>query len=66
MEMQNVKSTSFSDFVKQMNELFGDPVNDGGSPNYPAGDFAASDTPATNTTITMNKKNRNRYVRPRR
>ena len=50
-----------------MNELFGDPVNDGGSPNYPAGDFAASDKPATNTTITMNKKkNRNQYVRPRR
>ena len=47
-----------------MNELFGDPVT--GSPNYPAGDFAASDKPATNTTITMNKKNRNRYVRPRR
>ena len=49
-----------------MNELFGDPVNDGGSPNYPAGDFAASDKPAINTTITMNKKNRNRYVRIRK
>jgi hypothetical protein len=66
MEMLNMKPTSFSEFVKQMNELFGDPVNDGGSPNYPAGDFAASDKPAINTTITMNKKNRNRYVRIRK
>jgi hypothetical protein len=52
-----------------MNELFGDPVNDGGSPTYPAGDFAtSSETPST-TNITMvkkNKKNRNRYVRSRR
>ena len=62
-----MKPTSFSEFVKQMNELFGDPVNDGGSPNYPSGDFDTSDKPATNTIINMNKKkNRNRYVNSRR
>jgi hypothetical protein len=62
-----MKHTSFSEFVRQLNELFNEPINQGGSPNYPAGDLAtSSETPST-TNITINKKSRrNGYVRSRR
>jgi hypothetical protein len=66
MEMQNLKVTPFSEFVKQMNELFGDPTNMGGSPNYPAGDFATSDQTPAGANIQMIRKNKKRYVPARK
>ena len=61
MEMWIV-STSFSEFVQKLNELFNEPVNQGGSPSYPAGDFAVSDEVPNQAQITMTKKNRKKDV----
>lgn len=49
-----------------MNELFGDPVNQGGSPNYPAGDFATSSDTPSGAQLNMTKKYRKKDVSSRK
>lgn len=65
MEMQIVR-TSFSEFVDKLNELFNEPVNQGGSPNYPAGDFATSSDTPPQAQINMTKKYRKKDVSTRK
>lgn len=62
-----MKVTSFSEFVKELNELFNEPINQGGSPTYPAGDFSTSgDTPAQAKTFVSKKYRKNRYIRSKK
>jgi hypothetical protein len=61
-----LKVTSFSEFVKELNELFNEPINQGGSPSYPAGDFATSDAPQQEKIYMSKKYRKNRYVRSRK
>lgn len=51
--------TTFREFVNQMNELFGEPANLNGSPNYPSGDPAPDQYPykdLSDTKVTISKK----------